>query len=319
MPDTCLLPAFTQTEELTIERDPTESSVWLIRHRGLRLVVGTAPWPKVRLLLAREEFRHPSCYAILGDTCLRPGMQGIPGTHVGRTGCPPARARQHRQSPPLSSMRRLVVITADDRNGLLLDEAAALERLLHIEALSAGSHRVVSRLPRDRGLTPGVFTRVTHWLDGLRWMLAVAGCPILEPAYAMPQQAPVDDAPAAPEPVAAPPAVGWTATLPQGLLARPDAHRFRLDHHEISATALVVDGWCVVRRGSRARVGEIDSIQEGLRAKRQHLLTAGILQPVPGRDDLWEAVCDFGLPSLTNAARTLLGSNARARLWRRLP
>ncbi|HEX2172026.1 MAG TPA: hypothetical protein VHL09_06230, partial [Dehalococcoidia bacterium] len=164
-----LLSAFDETDELVIERDPRQPSIWLVHHRETRLLVGTAPWSRARILLSRSEFQHPSCYALVGETCLLLGAHGtpdgrmVPGTHVGRTGQPPVRARQHRSAPPLDAMRTITVISIDNGKGLLLDEAAALEQVLHIAATAAGSHEVVSRPPRDRGLSPGVLTRVKRW------------------------------------------------------------------------------------------------------------------------------------------------------------
>ncbi|MBD2747304.1 hypothetical protein IC232_11435 [Microvirga sp. BT688] len=316
-----LLPTTEETDELIIERDPREPTVWLVRHRGLRLVVGSAPWPKAAILLSRAEFQNPSCYAIIGGAPSQLGMPAVPETHVGRTGRPPVRTRQHRQSPPLSPVRTLVIITTDDEKGLLFDEAAALERALHVEAARAGSHKVVSRPPRDRGLPPGVITRVNRWLDSLRWMLAVAGCTILEAKQDNPDPGLTPDldtvAPAA-EAEVLPPAVGWTTAFPRDLLKRPDARWFQLDHPEVSATALVVDGWCVVTKGSRARVKEIRSIQPGLKNKRLTLVSSGLLKPVCGRKDVLETTRDIGLPSLINAGRLLLGSNTRGRRWRRI-
>ncbi|MFC4174032.1 hypothetical protein ACFOYU_18585 [Microvirga sp. GCM10011540] len=311
-------PACDETDELVIERHAREPAVWIVHHRETRLIVGTAPWSRARVLLSRSEFQHPSCYALVGDTDVLQDGRGVAGTHIGRTGRPPARARQHRHAPPLAGMSTLTVISLDSGRGLLLEEAAALEQALHEAAAAAGSHQVVSRAPRDRGLSPGVVTRVQRWLDTLRWMLPVARCDILEAGR---RAAPRPGARAEPEPEAAglPPSMGWTTRLPQGLLARADVRRFRLERGEIRATALVVDGWCILEEGSHARAGEIASLQAGLRNKRHALRRAGILEPVPGRQDLWVATARVGVPSLTNLTRLILGNNARHQVWQQVP
>lgn len=310
------LPSAQETDELVVERDPREPSVWLIHHRETRLVVGTAPWTNARALLRRTEFRHPSCYALVGDTCLMFGPHRVPGTHVGRTGQPPARVRQHRNTPPLDAMRAIAIISIDNGRGLLLDEAAALEQALHLAATAAGSHEVVSKPPRDRGLSPGVLTRVNRWVEILRWMLVVARCSILEPRRdhaGRPFQG--DDN--GPEAEALPPTAGWTRILPKRLLDRPDVQRFRLERDEVRASALIVDGWCVLEKGSQVRAEEIPSIQEGLRNKRRQLREAGVLRPLPGRNDVWVCTDRIVVPSLTNLTRLLLGNNAGPALWQR--
>ena len=163
-------------------------------------------------------------------------------------------------------------------------------------------------------------TRVNRWLDTLRWMLSVARCDILEPRpehVALPRGG-NDNLREAAQAMAAPPSAGWTRLLPEGLLDRPDVQRFRLDCDEVRASALVVDGWCILEKGARARAGEIPSIQEGLRNKRRQLLAAGVLRPVRGRNDVWVCADHVVVPSLANLARLLLGNNARPALWQRV-
>ncbi|RDI58570.1 hypothetical protein [Microvirga subterranea] len=311
-----VLPLAPETDELVVERSPHEPSVWLIHHRETRLVVGTAPWRSTRQLLRRSAFQHPSCYALVGKASLRPGAPPVPGTHVGRTGRPPARVRQHRNAPPLASLRAITLISIDNGRGLGLEEAAALEQALHEEVASAGSHALVSRAPRDRGLSPGVVTRVNRWLEILRWMLPVAQCLILEPesnGVGLDDGRPGDVLPAAEG--MAPPIIGWTRDVPKALLHRPDVQRFRLERGGVEASAVLVDGWCILEKGSRARAGEISSIQAGLRNKRNELRKAGVLKRVRGRKDVLVATDHVGVPSLTNLTRLLLGNNAGPALW----
>jgi hypothetical protein len=125
--------------------------------------------------------------------------------------------------------------------------------------------------------------------------------------------------PPAPEEMVLPPGTGWTTELPPDLLTRPDVQRYRLDVDEVSATALVIDGWHILERGSRARANEPGYIQEGLRNKREALLQEGVFRPVPGReDDLWEVARDVSVPSLTNMIRMVLGNKEPAGLWQQV-
>lgn len=309
-------PVASETDELVVERDPHEPSVWLVHHRETRLVVGTAPWRTARQLLRRSAFQHPSCYALVGDAEPQPAARLVPGTHVGRTGRPPARVRQHRNTPPLENLRTITIISIDNGRGLGLEEAAALEQALHEEANAAGSHAVVSKAPRDRGLSPGVVTRVNRWLEVLRWMLPVAQCLILEPGpdHGEVREGVPDNALLAADGMG-PPIMGWTRDVPRTLLERPDVQRFRLERGVVRASAVLIDGWCILEKGSQARAGENASIQKGLRNKRKELREAGVLKRVRGRKDVLVTTDHVGVPSLTNLTRLLLGNNAGPALW----
>ncbi|GEO14958.1 hypothetical protein [Microvirga aerophila] len=309
-----------ETEELIVERNPLEPRITTVFHRETRLIAGVAPWELAPSLLRQARFQNPSVYAITGYDNLPLGPRNIPGVHLGRTGRPPVRLRQHRNAPPLQDMRAIAVISINDGKGFHMEEAAAMERLLHMAA-AEGPYRVVSRAPNDRRLTPGVITRAAHWLEVLRWMLSVGRCDVLEPQDDVAAAWPVDDRRDRParEEMVLPPGMGWTTELPRDLLTRPDVQRYRLDVDEVSATALVIDGWHILERGSRARANEPGYIQEGLRAKREALLQEGVFRPVRGREgDLWEVARDVSVPSLTNMVRMVLGNNAPAGLWQQV-
>jgi hypothetical protein len=305
-------------EELVIERDPREPHILMVRHPDTRLIIGTTTWPSAVSLAEKAPFTSLCCYAVTGQTLVAFGPGDAPGAHIGRSGQMPVRTRRHRRTPPLDTPKALTVITLEG-GGFLLQEAAALERRLH-EVAASSTHLVVSQPPSDPGLSPTVLARAERWVDVLRWVLPILRCDILQEARDRPSEGIVADARcnAAPNAMAAPPEAGWTTRIPKRILTNPGGKRYRLQLGDVTATLREVNGWHVVEPGSTARALAPGYIQQGVRAKRETLRAEGVFQPIAGRDDLWMVARPLTLPSLTNAARTLLGSNTRWRVWREI-
>ncbi|GGK38890.1 hypothetical protein GCM10011322_27470 [Salinarimonas ramus] len=271
------------------------------------LVVGVAPVGQVDILLDQSLFEGATAYML---------VDWPHAVRVGESLDMPARWADHRAAPPLAA--DLVVIVAH-LGGVYRgrDATLALQAMLDRLARDAGRCDVVGAIPVASTLATTDPAVLARWEMDVRPMLTAAIGPlferrgdVLQPISRRSSGPPADGSPL--RPIGA----GYALDVATAV-TWPDALHYRLEWRGARASAAAVgDVGVIVEAGALVCAVETASVQPCIARKRSKLLRERILVPTsdPHVLRLTRAV---RLPSLTNAARVVTGTNgASADAWR---
>ena len=99
-----------------------------------------------------------------------------------------------------------------------------------------------------------------------------------------------------------------------------DATTLELRWEDARAECAVMNGQFIVQEGSTARVKQVDSLSDGLRALRKALRDEGVLAPVQGNPALLRFTQDYAFDSVSTAAGVVAGTGLNGRAhWKVQP
>ena len=275
-------------------------SVRLVGAPTSTLQVGVAPWSQARSLAALPQFASPSVYALIGSA-----------GRVGRTADLGQRLRDHRKSPPMERIDEVVVVTSAHFTS---DTVTLLEAVLDNRAREAGVLPIIGAPLHMPSLDAPQQRDLRHWLGEMPALLLAAGCRLFEPDYA-PMPTRIEEPQAERPPAIGSGAVrqGWEEAFPADLLRRPATTHYVVERDGLRAEAAVHDCWTVLKAGSQLTASTTTWDQPGVAQKRRDLCERGLVVLAGG---LLRLLRDIAVPSLTNAARLVLGTNEPASVWR---
>ena len=109
----------------------------------------------------------------------------------------------------------------------------------------------------------------------------------------------------------------FAVEAPTNEVAKKDQLVFELRWEEAQAEAVVREGQIVIRAGSHARVKEVDSLGDGVRALRKTLRQTGVLVAAEKNAALLRFTQEYAFDSPSGAAAVVSGSNVNGRvLWK---
>jgi hypothetical protein len=242
----------------------------------------------------------PAVYALIGSA-----------GRVGRTADLGQRLRDHRKSPPMERIDEVVVVTSAHFTS---DTVTLLEAVLDNRAREAGVLPIIGAPLHMPPLDAPQQRDLRHWLGEMPALLLAAGCRLFEPDY-VPMPTRIEEPQAERTLAIGSGAVrqGWEEAFPADLLRRPATTHYVVERDGLRAEAAVHDCWTVLKAGSQLTAATSTWDQSGVAQKRRDLCERGLIVPAGG----WlRLLRDIALPSLTNAARLVLGTNELASVWR---
>lgn len=267
------------------------------------LILGIAAIDQIDALTAYENFARCAGYSCIANwsvefpfSIFRPGETTYMARRIG----------EHRAAPPCTFEHVLLVGSADPFfSPFGRDETIAIQWALYRLAERAGRVLLHGAAPARPALLDHNSNLVAQWVADLKTLLPAAGVMACEPRGRI--LGPVDDGREAPEAFVAV-SRGYEKQVPPGLTERADAIHYDLAWNRVHALVTVVDRWTIIHAGSTADPDDRSGIQGCIALKRVDLLNDGVLQRTRC-GHLWRFTCDIAVPSLTNAIRTITGTN----------
>jgi len=109
----------------------------------------------------------------------------------------------------------------------------------------------------------------------------------------------------------------FAVEAPTNEVAKKDQLVLELKWEEAQAEAVVRDGQIVIRAGSHARVKEVESLGDGVRALRKTLRKTGVLAVAEKNPALLRFTQEYAFDSPSGAAAVVAGGNVNGRvLWK---
>jgi predicted GIY-YIG superfamily endonuclease len=240
----------------------------------------------------------PACY-VLADHCM---------AYIGETGNIGRRLSDHFRDQSKSFAREVYVISGYE--AAWFDTTAALYlqyRLTQIAEqaglvdIMKGANPQVLELPNHRRVSLDIF--VEH---GER-LLFDAGCRVLRSNFAS-QRRPVVEADALPPDDAGPMQIGVVATPPVG-------SELELAYGELWARGYPTPEGFVVMAGSEVRSTVNPSAPQIVETRRDELMDAEALVPIPGVEDRERLCVAVRFPSAAIAAKVVTGAHVDSSKW----
>ena len=256
------------------------------------LVLGTCLVDNVRHLMNLSEMKGPAAYLHFDPDAAR----------TGETLFAPRRLMDHETTRPFDTVTQVIVIRStsewfgkDSVMALQAEIAARISDAGRCTLIQGTGHPAAAPQPGQRAL-------LRRWISDLRAMIVDCGFFGLEPAETATARHGA-------------PSKGFSVAIPEELLDGSSVERFRIERDGIRAECSRLGPWTVLHRGSSLRPTPISSYQDGLAEKRRALMEEGILVAGDAVGDPLTLSADVALPSMTNAARLVLGTNTSSMLW----
>jgi hypothetical protein len=94
-----------------------------------------------------------------------------------------------------------------------------------------------------------------------------------------------------------------------------DSVTLELRWEEARAECVVMDGQFIVQEGSTARVKQVESLSDGLKAMRKALREQGVLVPVTASSTVLRFTQDYAFDSASTAAGVVAGTGLNGRAY----
>ncbi|TXN34490.1 hypothetical protein FV227_14735 [Methylobacterium sp. WL119] len=318
-------PAAVRAACLVEHLDADPLGVRMATPAGSPVVVLAAPWIRRRELAAGVHGLTVAAYILAGPV----DLEGVSWqVYAGESGDFPERLARHARDPAKGFVNMVFLITSRDPE-FGKQTVQALQFLIDRTIERTGRASILRGVrPSEPRLHPDDWCRLESLLAAANIGLLALGCRLLEPAR--PAHGPVLEAPEAEEntPSATPPrgkGAGATAAEAdhgrsgQTTLAGPiEPRRLVLQHNDVWAHALALDGSVTIRAGSEIRKTAYATMSPGIVQARQTCCDEHALVDMPGDTTRWRLVRDVVVPSATFAVRFVTGCHLDGRAWQPL-